>query len=56
MGLLTQYIMAYQWSDKDGPHIYLPVGPRKHLNFLIVTGAQISLMTPTDAEKNKRKF
>lgn len=57
MGLLTQRIMTYQWSDKDGPHIYLPVGPRKqHLNFLITTGAQISPITPTDAEKINLNF
>lgn len=52
-----QRIMIHQWSDKDGPHIYLPVGPRKqHLNFLITTGAQISPITPTDAEKNNLSF
>lgn len=52
LGFITWCIMIYQLADKDKPHIYSSAGPRKHpLKYMIDRGVQISLNTPTDAEK-----
>lgn len=52
LGLPVQQVRAYQQLNENGSYIWIPVGPRQQLtNFLIDTGAQISIFTQQDADE-----